>query len=106
MKFTPTFERLLILNWLLIPFPQFNSNGFPVEMVPIFVLSLLSQSWLTLKKNKFGYLVPVGDKFAMSNAIIKALDKPISKELLEEAIKPFNENVIVNRHIELINANR
>tara|TARA_B100001057_G_scaffold264273_1_gene264377 strand:- start:5627 stop:6718 length:1092 start_codon:yes stop_codon:yes gene_type:complete len=59
-----------------------------------------------LKNNKFGYLVPVGDKYAMSNAIIKALDQPISKELLEEAIKPFNENVIVNKHIELININR
>ena len=58
-----------------------------------------------LKNNKFGYLVPVGDKFAMANAIIKALDQPISKSLLEEAIKPFKENVIVNKHIELINMN-
>lgn len=52
-----------------------------------------------LKSNKYGYLVPVNDKYKMATAIIKALEKPISQKLLKEAIKPFNENTVLEKHL-------
>jgi glycosyltransferase involved in cell wall biosynthesis len=55
-----------------------------------------------LHDGKYGYLVPVNDPEAMAIAIEKALDHPIPKQLLDEAILPFEENRIIDRHFELL----
>lgn len=55
-----------------------------------------------LKDGKYGYLVPMHDPVSMSQAIEKALDSPISKNLLREAIKPFSEDVVIERHFEIL----
>jgi glycosyltransferase involved in cell wall biosynthesis len=55
-----------------------------------------------LQNGKYGYLVPVGDSSAMSASIERALDYPISKSLLAEAIQPFEEEVVLKRHFTLL----
>lgn len=55
-----------------------------------------------LKDGKYGYLVPVGDPEAMATAILHALDKPISRAKLDEAIAPFDEKVVLRRHFEVL----
>jgi glycosyltransferase involved in cell wall biosynthesis len=55
-----------------------------------------------LQDERFGYLVPVGDPVAMAKAIEKALDFPITKDLLEEAVKPFEERTVIRRHFEVL----
>jgi len=56
-----------------------------------------------LKNGKYGYLVPMHDSKSMSKAIIKALDSPISAELLKEAIQPFSEDKVIEKHFALLN---
>jgi glycosyltransferase involved in cell wall biosynthesis len=58
-----------------------------------------------LQSNQNGYLVPVNDKFAMSSSIISALNKPIPASILNKAVQPFQENVIINKHFSSININ-
>jgi len=58
-----------------------------------------------LQNGKYGYLVPVKDPMAMADAIEKALDSPISKSLLDEAVKPFSEDVVIKRHFEILGIN-
>jgi glycosyltransferase involved in cell wall biosynthesis len=55
-----------------------------------------------LQGGKFGYLVPVGDPAAMAAAIERALDHPIPKELLDEAVAPFEESRVIDRHFEVL----
>ena len=55
-----------------------------------------------LQAGKYGYLVPMRDPVAMAAAIERALDSPISKTLLEEAISSFEESRIIDRHFELL----
>ena len=55
-----------------------------------------------LDGGRFGYLVPVGDAHAMADAIEQALDHPIAPELLAEAVRPFEESAIIDRHFELL----
>jgi glycosyltransferase involved in cell wall biosynthesis len=55
-----------------------------------------------LGEGKFGYLVPVHDPEAMAGAILKALAAPASDASLREAIGPFNEEVVIDRHFELL----
>ena len=55
-----------------------------------------------LQDGKYGYLVPVKDPVAMAAGIIKALDSPIPDDLLEEAIKPFAEDAVIQRHFEVL----
>ncbi len=55
-----------------------------------------------LQNDKYGYLVPVDDSEAMATAIGKAIDRPISDALLAEAIKPFAENAVIDRHFEIL----
>lgn len=55
-----------------------------------------------LQDNKYGYLVPVDDPIAMALAIAKAIDNPISAALLSEAIKPFAEATVINRHFDVL----
>jgi glycosyltransferase involved in cell wall biosynthesis len=51
-----------------------------------------------LQDGKYGALVPVRDPAAMAAAIIAALDHPVSPELLREAIQPFTEAQVIQRH--------
>jgi hypothetical protein len=42
------------------------------------------------------------DPVAMAAAIGLALDHPITKELLIEAVAPFEENSVINRHLKVL----
>lgn len=55
-----------------------------------------------LQDNKYGYLVPVDDPVAMASAIVDAIDRPISEEMLSEAIMPFAEAAVIDRHFEIL----
>ena len=55
-----------------------------------------------LDGGRFGYLVPVGDPRAIADAIERALDHPIAPKLLAEAVAPFEENAVIDRHFELL----
>lgn len=51
-----------------------------------------------LKGGKYGYLVPVRDPIAMAYAIQKALENPIRPEHIREAIEPWTEERVIERH--------
>jgi glycosyltransferase involved in cell wall biosynthesis len=55
-----------------------------------------------LQDGKYGYLVPMRDPQAMAAAIERALDNPISKTLLDEAVEPFEENRVIDQHFEVL----
>jgi glycosyltransferase involved in cell wall biosynthesis len=55
-----------------------------------------------LQDGKYGYLVPMRDPTAMAAAIESALDHPIPKALLDEAVDPFEENRVIDRHFEVL----
>jgi glycosyltransferase involved in cell wall biosynthesis len=55
-----------------------------------------------LQDEKYGYLVPMRDPVAMAAGIEKALDKPISKERLAEAVRPFEEGEIIEKHFKVL----
>lgn len=55
-----------------------------------------------LQDGKYGYLVPMRDPQAMAAAIERALDNPIPKALLDEAVEPFEENRVIDRHFEVL----
>lgn len=55
-----------------------------------------------LQDGKYGYLVPVRDPIAMAAGIAKALDNPIPKNLLRDAVKPFAEHAVIDRHFEVL----
>lgn len=58
-----------------------------------------------LQDGKYGYLVPMRDPVAMAAAIGQALDNPIPKHLLDEAVLPFEENTVIQRHFEILGLN-
>lgn len=51
---------------------------------------------------KYGYLVPVGDPVALAAGIASAIDQPIAAEMLAEAIEPFFEDAVIQRHFEVL----
>ncbi|TAN42049.1 MAG: glycosyltransferase [Nitrospirae bacterium] len=55
-----------------------------------------------LQDGKYGYLVPVKNPLALAEGIEKALDHPISKEILSEAVRPFTESEVIKRHFEIL----
>ena len=55
-----------------------------------------------LQGGKYGYLVPMRDPVAMAAGIAQALDSPISKSLLDEAVQPFEEGAVLKRHFEVL----
>jgi glycosyltransferase involved in cell wall biosynthesis len=55
-----------------------------------------------LQGGKYGYLVPMRDPPALARGICAALDTPIRREALHEAISPFREDAVVSRHFELL----
>jgi glycosyltransferase involved in cell wall biosynthesis len=59
-----------------------------------------------LQEGKYGYLVPVQNPIALAEGIIKALDNPISSAILNEAIRPFAAQVVIDRHFEVLGINQ
>lgn len=55
-----------------------------------------------LDNGRFGALVPVGNPQALANAIDYALANRTSPELLAEAVRPFEERIILDRHFTLL----
>jgi glycosyltransferase involved in cell wall biosynthesis len=55
-----------------------------------------------LLDGKYGYLVPMKDPAAMASAIEQALNNPIEKNLLAEAVQPFEEDSVIRRHFEVL----
>lgn len=55
-----------------------------------------------LQEGKYGYLVPMHNPEAMAMAIEQAMEKPISAALLEEAVRPFEAKVVIDRHFEVL----
>ena len=55
-----------------------------------------------LNDGKFDYLVSVGDPISIAPGIEWALERPIDKNLLAEAIAPFEEQTVIARHFELL----
>ena len=55
-----------------------------------------------LQDGRFGYLVPVQDPAALAAGIERALDRPISKEELALAVRPFEEKTVLQRHFEIL----
>ena len=55
-----------------------------------------------LQGGKYGYLVPIRDPVAMAAGIEKALDHPIPKALLAEAVRPFEEGAVLARHFDVL----
>lgn len=55
-----------------------------------------------LQGGKYGYLVPMRDPGAMAAGIEKALDNPISREKLVEAVRPFERDTVISHHFEIL----
>lgn len=55
-----------------------------------------------LQDGKYGYLVPMRDSVALARGIEQALTEPIPGDRLAEAVRPFNEKMVIDRHLELL----
>jgi glycosyltransferase involved in cell wall biosynthesis len=56
-----------------------------------------------LQGGRYGYLVPVSNPAALAKCIEQALDNPIPKGVLKEAVLPFEEHAVIARHLEVLN---
>lgn len=55
-----------------------------------------------LQDGKYGYLVPPRNPVELAAGIVKALDHPIPKPLLLEAVRPFTRDQVVARHFQIL----
>lgn len=55
-----------------------------------------------LDNGRLGFLVPMRDTQAMADAILNAIEHPSSPEELAEALRPFEENAVLDRHFEVL----
>ena len=55
-----------------------------------------------LQNGKYGYLVPMRDPVAMAAGIVQALDHPIPRDILAEAVRPFEESAVLGRHFDIL----
>ena len=55
-----------------------------------------------LDDGRYGYLVKPRDPSSIADGILKALNAPISAEILAEAVRPFHEDAVITRHFELL----
>lgn len=55
-----------------------------------------------LNKGEFGYLCPVNDPLALSNAISKAIAKPLDKAIISAASQQYRVSEIVKKYIEVL----
>lgn len=56
-----------------------------------------------LQNGKYGYLVPMKNPFLLAEGITHALENPISTDLLEDAIKPFDVDSVIKSHFLSLN---
>jgi glycosyltransferase involved in cell wall biosynthesis len=59
-----------------------------------------------LSDGKFGYLVPVDDPVRLAESIAYALNNPIHKKDLYNAIIPFREDEVINKHFRILGFNQ
>lgn len=55
-----------------------------------------------LHGGRYGYLCPVGDTEAMADRLAYALDHPIARDLLAEAVTPFRQDAVLQHHFALL----
>lgn len=55
-----------------------------------------------IKNNEFGYLSPVNNYELLAENILKAIERPISKDKLKTVVDNFNSEKIVKKHFELL----
>jgi glycosyltransferase involved in cell wall biosynthesis len=55
-----------------------------------------------LQDGRYGYVVPMHDPAALARGIEAAIDRPISRELLEERLRPFKADAVVDRQLDLL----
>jgi glycosyltransferase involved in cell wall biosynthesis len=55
-----------------------------------------------LQDGRYGYLVPAHDPSALAAGIECALEQPIPPETLAEAVRPFEERAVLQRHFETL----
>ena len=55
-----------------------------------------------LESGRYGYLVPMKDPVALAAGIETALSNPINPKILDEAIKPFQEDTVLSEHFRLL----
>lgn len=55
-----------------------------------------------LQGGRYGYLAPVQNPQGLADAILEALDHPIPAALLMEAVRPFAEKDVIDRHFEVL----
>lgn len=55
-----------------------------------------------LQNGKYGYLVPMHNPIAMAAGIKQALENPILPQCLEEGIKEFTEEYVINRYKKIL----
>lgn len=55
-----------------------------------------------LKNGEYGYLATVRSPVSIADAIEQALEHPIAPHLLEEAVAPFKEELVIARHFHLL----
>jgi len=59
-----------------------------------------------LSGGRYGYLVTPRDPRSIADGILRALDTPIDRSLLADAVRPFAENAVIDRHFELLGLSR
>ncbi|MCA1653692.1 MAG: glycosyltransferase [Sphingomicrobium sp.] len=55
-----------------------------------------------LRDGRYGYLVPPRNPAALAAGIRRALENPLEPDLLAEAVRPFEESVVIARHFDLL----
>lgn len=55
-----------------------------------------------LQEGRYGYLVRPRDPAAIADGIVAALDRPIPAELTAEAIRPFHQKAVIDRHFAIL----
>ena len=55
-----------------------------------------------LQDGEYGYLVPMRDPVALAAGIEQALDSPIPRNHLADAVQPFEEGAVLKRHFEIL----
>ena len=53
-----------------------------------------------LSSGRYGYLVPTNNPQALCDGLIKAINNPISKKILNEAVQPFLESNVIKEHFK------
>jgi glycosyltransferase involved in cell wall biosynthesis len=55
-----------------------------------------------LQDGKYGYLVAPKNPAELAKGILRAIDNPIPREKLLEAVRPFHQEQVLRRHFELL----